>query len=367
MCKTKQFVNQCVTVVDPQTEADDSETFFIQAISDAKQADKFTVPLKIQGKVIPARLDIGAAVNTVSKKVFLGLGCSRVTRTGVRLAGYGGKPIQIICYAELSIESASGKMSTVKFYVTENNDTLLGVPGIDALELMQINQVSSQSSQLDLKKISTEFAPMFDGLGKFGSAVDLELKPDAIPKAVPSRLVSHNLRHKLRLELDRLSKAGVIVKDTTPTQWTLPLVIVHKPNWDIRLCLDPQYLNKQLVRAPCAIPTTTTEIFASFRFKVFTTLDAKQGFQQIPLSEESSRLTSFITPFGKFRYVRLPMGICNALEIFHQRMVEAVEGLPGVEVYIDDVLVHAATREEHDVSVRHVLERFRQVGLTKSG
>jgi len=60
----------------------------------------------------------------------------------------------------------------------------------------------------------------------------------------------------------------------------------------------------------------------------------------------------------------MPMGICNAPEIFHQRMLDALEGLEGVEVYIDDLLVHAPSIEEHGRRLEAVLERCRQLGLT---
>jgi hypothetical protein len=157
---------------------------------------------------------------------------------------------------------------------------------------------------------------------------------------------------------------GVIVRDTSPVEWFSPLVLVNKPNGDLRVCLDPQYLNKQLVRAQCAIPTTT-EIFADIAgSKYFSTFDAKSGFHQIPLDEPSSKLLSLVTPFGKFRFVRLGMGICNASEIFHQIMVDAFANIKGVEVYIDDVMVHSPTKEGHGSAMKQVLEISRAIGLT---
>ena len=93
-------------------------------------------------------------------------------------------------------------------------------------------------------------------------------------------------------------------------------------------------------------------------------LKLSRDFSPISLDEESSRLTSFMTPFDKYRWLRMPMGICNAPELFHQQMLDAMEGLDVVEVYIDDLLVHASTMEEHDRRLEIVLDRCRQVGLT---
>jgi transposase InsO family protein len=241
------------------------------------------------------------------------------------------------------------------------------MPAISSLELiprLQINQVGT--NPISEKSLIEQNPDVFSGLGNFGNPVELVLKDTAVPRQVPARVVPQNMRGKLYKELSRLEQSNVIVKDKDkePAQWISPLVLVNKPNGDLRLCLDPQYLNTQLVRAHSAIPTTT-EIFSRISgSKFFTTLDAKQGFHQIRLDDKSSKLTSFITPYGKFRYTRLPMGICNAPEIFHQRMIDVFASLPGVEIYIDDILVHAATFEEHSRRLQLVLDKCREVGLT---
>lgn len=84
------------------------------------------------------------------------------------------------------------------------------------------------------------------------------------------------------------------------------------------------------MHSPCLLPTQT-QIFASVaNSKVFSSLDGKQGFHQLEIDHESSRLTCFLTPFGKFHYLRMPMGVTNAPEIFHQFMVTLLEGIPGI-------------------------------------
>ena len=73
--------------------------------------------------------------------------------------------------------------------------------------------------------------------------------------------------------------------------------------------------------------------------KLFTKLDANSEFWQISLSPESALLTTFMTPFGRFRFHRLPFGITSAPEHFQHRMSETLSGLTGVVCLIDDVLV----------------------------
>ena len=71
----------------------------------------------------------------------------------------------------------------------------------------------------------------------------------------------------------------------------------------------------------------------------FNKLDANSGFWQIPLAEQSCLLTTFITHFGKYCFHKLPFGISSAPEVFQMRMNHILDGLPGVQCRIDDILI----------------------------
>ena len=70
--------------------------------------------------------------------------------------------------------------------------------------------------------------------------------------------------------------------------------------------------------------------------RVFSTLDATSGFLQLELDEASSYLTTFATPFGRYRFLRLPYGISSAPEVFHRTVNELFFDIEGVETYVDD-------------------------------
>ena len=99
---------------------------------------------------------------------------------------------------------------------------------------------------------------------------------------------------------------------------------------------------------------------------LFTVLDAKNGFWQIPLDEKSSMLTCFNTPFGRYRWLRMPFGINSAPEIWQRTTNQLVEGLAGTEVIHDDFLIVGCgtTDEEaeidHDKNLREFLDRARE-------
>ncbi len=97
---------------------------------------------------------------------------------------------------------------------------------------------------------------------------------------------------------------------------------------------------------------------------VFSKLDATAGFWQIPLHKDSVPLTTFITPYGRYCFHRLPFGISSAPEHFQKRLTQMLDGLEGTLCHADDILVFSSTRKEHDARLVKVLDRLQQKGLT---
>ena len=98
--------------------------------------------------------------------------------------------------------------------------------------------------------------------------------------------------------------------------------------------------------------------------KVLSKLDANSGFWQIPLAEKSQHLTTFITPFGRYCFNKLPFGISSAPEHFQKRMSRIFSGLEGVHCLMDDVLVFGKDKEEHNVRLTAALENIKTAGTT---
>ena len=129
--------------------------------------------------------------------------------------------------------------------------------------------------------------------------------------------------------------------------WVSALHVVNKkslgPQRDVRITIDPQDLNRALLREYHPMSTIEEITTRTDGSKCFTVLDANMGYFQIELTEESQALTTFNTPFGRYKYLRLPMGISVAPEIYQRAMSELLAGLAGVEVIMDDILIHAPT------------------------
>ena len=137
-----------------------------------------------------------------------------------------------------------------------------------------------------------------------------------------------------------IKDTGVIKKVDEPTEWVNSLVVGEKPNGDLRICLDPRDLNKAIKREYYQLPTFEEISSRLSGAKVFTKLDANQGYWQIPLDEESIRLTTFNTPFGRYQYSRLPYGIHSAQEVFHKRVSQNFDGISQVETDIEILMTY---------------------------
>jgi hypothetical protein len=359
-------MHACAVISD--TESDDDEKFYVYSVNESE----WRKSLYLNDSLVSVKIDTGAEVNVIPKSVLKEVGQREATKSKASLVGFTGHKIPVIGKTSLKVSCVENpSCSTVAcFYIVEDEhlastSTLLGLHTVRELHIVDCGsapEISEVSESVDC--ILENYRSVFEGLGRYSKPISLQLKPTAVPKAVPPRRVPHGKRLSLKAELDSLVSQGVIVPDSEPSEWLCPLVLVAKPNGSTRICLDPAYLNTQLIRSQCHIPTAT-EIFANVHgSRFFSCLDAKQGFHQICLDEQSSRLFCFVTPFGKYSYVRLPMGTCNAPELFHQIMADTLKEIPGVLVYIDDVLVHAASVQEHNQRLRQVLSRLKEAGLT---
>ena len=140
-------------------------------------------------------------------------------------------------------------------------------------------------------------------------------------------------------------------------------MVVEKKDGSLRLCLDPKDLNKAIKREHYKIPTME-EIAAEFTGKiVFSTLDLKDGYWQIQLDEDSSQLCTFNTPFGRYRFTRMPFGIKSASEVFQKRNEETFVGISGIHIVADDIIIAASSIKEHDEILTQVMERAKDCNV----
>ena len=135
----------------------------------------------------------------------------------------------------------------------------------------------------------------------------------------------------------------------------------------VRICLDPsQTINKAILRPVYPITTLEENLHHFHQAKIFSTFDIKDAFQTIKLTEESSKLTTMHTPWGRYRWTRLPFGISSAPEEFQRRIHDVLCGLEGVVNIADDIIVIGRgtslkeATHDHDRTVIELLDRLSQ-------
>ena len=97
---------------------------------------------------------------------------------------------------------------------------------------------------------------------------------------------------------------------------------------------------------------------------MFSKLDANSGFHPIKLSPNSQFLTTFISPYGRYYYERLPFGINSAPEHYQKQLQKVVGDLEGVACLMDDIVVYGKTDKEHDMRVEKCMQRLSTAGIT---
>ena len=113
-------------------------------------------------------------------------------------------------------------------------------------------------------------------------------------------------------------KLDIIEKAEGPTSWVNPLVVVEKPNGDIRICLDTRQANRAIVYEKHPVPAVKETLQEVSNAKVFSKMDLNMAFHQIELHPDSRDITTFAAPNGLYRYERLLFSVNMATEKFQQ-------------------------------------------------
>lgn len=169
------------------------------------------------------------------------------------------------------------------------------------------------------------------------------------------------MKDQVKDELDRMEAMGVIRKMEEPTEWCAGMVVVPKPIKKPRICVDLTRLNDSVCRERHILPAVDETLAQLEGAKVFSKLDVTSGFWQVPLHEESQPLTTFINPFGRYCFQRLPFGISSAPEHFQLRISQIITGAKGALCHADDILVYGKDRAEHDERLQEVLKGVKKL------
>lgn len=221
----------------------------------------------------------------------------------------------------------------------------------------------SQSPSLTsvLKKHSKVFQP---GLGKSqGPPVRVEVQPHAQPRFYKPRPVPFALLPRVDEALNKLIGQGIL-EPVRHSEWATPIVPVVKKDGSIRICGDYKSTLNPVIHWETYPLPTLEELFAKLAgCSKFSKLDFDQAYQQLVVDNKTADLLTMSTHRGLFRVTRLQFGVAVAVAIFQRYMEELLQGIEGVQVYLDDILVGGKNEEQHNARLEAVLQRIQNDGV----
>ena len=268
-----------------------------------------------------------------------------------------------------------GHTYTGTFHIVDTALDSQPILGLQAcLQLKVIRMILSVDSNTPMTRdsILKDYSQLFQGLGEVEGEVTIYLKEGAMPIVHPAHCVPHTIRNKPKKELDKMVETAVMEKVTIPTDWVNSLVVVEnansklwmnslvvveKTNSKLRICLDPKDLNAAIMRPHYPMPSLEDALSKLAVAHFLSKLDAKSGYWQLKLTEQSSYLTTFNAPFGHYQFCRLHFGVISVQDDFQLKMDEICEGIPVVTLLIDDIIVSGTTWEDHDANLKATPQR----------
>jgi len=393
-----------------QDEIPDVESLSIHATSRQDSSTGRTVLKAILKVIEPRKADLHVQVDSAAETNILPIRCFKqlygsryirddgsiditcpdiTPRPYTRLTVYGGQGGDIQHFGVVKLNcSLEGRDFAVSFFVCmSDGPILLGLEDSLRLGLISVNRrhvefvsiavvntcgpknpnVSNTSMIMNTAELISQYPDRFTGLGKFPGKYKIHMKENAVPIVQAPRRCPINLRTEIQTELDSMERDGIICKIPTaqPTEWLSNLAYARKPNGKLRVCLDPRNLNQCIRRTHHRAPTVEEITYKLSNAKVFSKLDAKNGYWSIELDETSKLLTAFNSPASNQRYMfnRLPFGLNVSQDLFQEAMDEVLRHQPGALGIADDVIVHGIDNDDHNANLHSLMCKARKMGL----
>ena len=291
----------------------------VKSSDNDKTGLKWSEDLRVNDKLLNFKLDTGSDINIIYREDYMLLQPRpKLRKSNTVMKAYNDKIIPSIGVCRVNVRYKNRTIQTTMEVVPEQGPSLLGSIDCERLGLVKRVTTVGQAQQTLKADIHQKYPELFKGNGSLPGTHSFVLKNGSTGVIHAPRRVAFAKRPKLKDELDRQMKLGYLAKVNEPADWVNSMVMTEKKNGDVRICIDPKDLNMAIKREHFQIPTKEEILGELAGAKYFSKMDATAGFHQLELDEKSN------TPFGRYRYLRLPMGICSAPEVFHKTTVVPV-------------------------------------------
>ena len=232
------------------------------------------------------------------------------------------------------------------------------------VEEPQINENLTPKQSRELNELRAEFEDVMSNLPGVTKLVEHKVETGvARPVKLPPYCLPHAYWDIVKRELEEMEKHGIIEKSMS--DWSSPIVLVKKKDGTLRFCVDFRRLNSVSKSDAYPMPRVDKLLDRVGQAKFISTLDLTKGNWQVPVEESARPKTAFSTPFGLYQFRRMPFELQGAPSMFQRMMDHILVGMQDfASAYLDDLIIHSNSWEEHVTHLRRVLQRLREAGLT---
>lgn len=336
------------------------------------------VNLTVDERLMRLECDTGSCVSVISfddyKKLFPN---KTLLKTEMRLSVVSGELLRVMGKIDVKVV-ARKKLFSLSLHVIKSDKKLIPLLGRDwmdqicpewrntfAIHLVQFEE-ANKFRECAIKTIKSKYSKLFDNdmtqpIKNF--TVEIRMKENAKPFVHKAYTVPFNVRARVSDELDKMEREGIIEK-VEYSDWASPVVVVVKKNKDLRICMDGSVtINPHIESNHYPLPLIDELVGGKPGMSQWALIDLKGAYTQLMLGNLTKRLLAINTLKGLYAYKRLPFGVKPAAQIFQSVMDKILEGLDGVQAYIDDILIWARNAEELYERIVKVLNRLTEYNV----
>lgn len=338
------------------------------------ESDPIQIPLKVDGQEILFELDSGSRYTILSRRTF-----ERFFEpiplepvNDILLVTYTAGECHILGGFHSKVEF-NGKIRKMRFLVADKGTgDLLGrnfLPtfGLKIQVVGNVAQIVAEESLNELaQRLLAEFPDVVTSrMGKHtGDPVSLQTKDELRPKFLKAREIPYAYKAEVERLLAEMEADGILEK-VNYCEYGTPLVVVPKTNGKLRICGDYKSTINCFLKDFNHPSPSVENIFNSLGgFEYFFVIDIRDAYHQLVLTEESARLCAWNTHIGTFLVRRMPQGIRPASSIFQSVIEKYLNGIEGVEAFIDDIVGGGRNPDETAEKARKVFQALRLAGFT---